>query len=165
MWGKEIESVGRDRSLFQRVLPVKGSREMVGRERWTVKTIFKIGKMVAYLHANLNDSLEMRTQITIEKGEHGCAVLLSDQVKVGSREPALRQEHKWPFQDSRRRSWVCEHRLRSVGSYGGVEWRSSLLTASLFSEKNGSKVISESTDGKGSIVGIRCKIIIWWLRW
>ena len=28
MGGKEIESVGRDRPLFQRVSPVKGSREM-----------------------------------------------------------------------------------------------------------------------------------------
>ena len=46
--------------------------------------------MVAYFHANLHDSLEMRTQITIENGENGCAVLLSDQVQVGSRDPALR---------------------------------------------------------------------------
>lgn len=46
--------------------------------------------MVAYFHANLHGSLEMRTQITIENGENGCAELLSDQVQVGSREPAVR---------------------------------------------------------------------------
>ena len=46
-----------------------------------------------------------------------------------------------------------------------VRHEEALLIVSLFSEKNGSKVISESADGKGSIIGTRCKLMICWLRW